>query len=161
MFPPMIIAGGNIPKIPNVSYTAPYVIFLRGCRLVPYNVTHDLKVIRDTFTDDGFSGRDVFDRTPLSPTTHINIDFEVPQVEVRVVTVNTGSGLTTEQDAILRNAESASLIASAESSKARKMQTNKAVISPDDLIVTIYDDDKTSPLHVFDISLDKKARVPQ
>ncbi|MDA3807266.1 MAG: hypothetical protein PF440_05050 [Thiomicrorhabdus sp.] len=41
------------------------------------------------------------------------------------------------------------------------MQTNKAVISGDGLSVSIYDDDDTTLLHVFEVSSDKKTRVPQ
>ncbi|MFU8773576.1 MAG: hypothetical protein ACNA8H_14310, partial [Anaerolineales bacterium] len=44
--------------------------------------------------------------------------------------------------------------------KARKLQSNKAVISPDDRLVTIYDDDGTTILHQFDVSADKRVRVP-
>lgn len=43
---------------------------------------------------------------------------------------------------------------------ARKMQTNKAVISTDGLLVTLYDDDNTSVLHQFDVSADKNTRTP-
>jgi hypothetical protein len=95
-FPPMIIAGGNIEKIAGVSYTAAYVQLLRGCRIVPYNVSHALKIVRDTFTDDGFSGRECFDRLPLSETTHVDIDFEVSQVEIRVI-YSGGSALTQQE----------------------------------------------------------------
>jgi len=43
----------------------------------------------------------------------------------------------------------------------RKMTTNKAVISPDDLLTTVYDDDKVTVLKRFDISADKRTRDPQ
>jgi hypothetical protein len=43
----------------------------------------------------------------------------------------------------------------------RKQIANKAVISADDLTVTIYDDDGTTPLYLFDISADKRTRTPQ
>lgn len=47
-----------------------------------------------------------------------------------------------------------------EAVKARKLQSNRAVISPDDSLVTIYDDDGVTILHQFDVSADKRVRVP-
>ena len=84
-FMPMIVAGGNIPKITGQTYTPSYVQLLHGCRLVPYNVSHTLRVVRDTFTDDGHAGRDCFDRTPLSASVEVNIDIAVQDVEIRTV----------------------------------------------------------------------------
>jgi hypothetical protein len=68
--------------------------------------------------------------------------------------VETGvSGLTPE--------EAAALIAIAIDARITKKATiNKAVISPDDLTVTIYDDDELTPILVFDISADKRQRTP-
>jgi hypothetical protein len=48
-----------------------------------------------------------------------------------------------------------------ETEKARKMQTNKAIISGDGQTVSIYDDDGATLLHVFTISGDKLSRTPQ
>lgn len=44
---------------------------------------------------------------------------------------------------------------------ARKLDSNKAIVSLDDLTVTVYDDDGVSVLYVFDISADKRQRIPQ
>lgn len=82
-FQPMIIAGGNVEKIPGVSYTPIYVQLLNGCRIVPYDQQQNLKVIRDTFTDDGLAGRDCFDRSGLTNIVDIDIDF--PEIEIRIV----------------------------------------------------------------------------
>lgn len=41
-----------------------------------------------------------------------------------------------------------------------KLDQNKAVISADGLVVTIYDDNGTTPLQVFNISSDKLTRTP-
>lgn len=82
-FKPMMVAGGNIEKIPGVSFTQPYVQLLNGCRMVPHDVPHSLRVIRDTFTDDGVIGADTFDRSTL--TSNIDIDYDVQAVEVRLV----------------------------------------------------------------------------
>jgi hypothetical protein len=47
-----------------------------------------------------------------------------------------------------------------QATKSRKMQTNKAVVSPDGLSVTIYDDDGVTVLHSFVVSPDKNTRTP-
>ena len=91
-FKPMIIAGGNIPKITGASFTPAYVQLLHGCRIVPYNVTHSLRLIRDTFTDDGFAGRGCFDRSPLSDTVEVDIDVDFPEIEIRKVIVGGSTG---------------------------------------------------------------------
>jgi hypothetical protein len=41
-----------------------------------------------------------------------------------------------------------------------KHAKNKAVISPDGLLVTIYEDDGVTPMQVFTISPDSKTRIP-
>jgi hypothetical protein len=90
-FKPIIVAGGNVTKIPGLTYTPGYVILLYGCRIVPYDAAHKLRLIRDTFTDDGNAGRDCFDRTSLVNAVDIDVDF--PEREIREVTVG-GSSLT-------------------------------------------------------------------
>lgn len=87
-FKPMIIAGGNLEKIPGITFTPSYVQLLYGCRIVPYNVSHKLKLVRDTFTDDGYSGRDCFDRGPLSETTQVDVDVDFPEIEIRQIAVS-------------------------------------------------------------------------
>lgn len=89
-FRPMIIAGGNIRKTAT-TFTQPYVQLLYGCRIVPFDVSHHLLLVRETFTDDNLTGHEVFDRLPLSPTTTVDIDVNVSEVEVRIVA--TGSGV--------------------------------------------------------------------
>ena len=98
---PLIEAGGNIEKIAGLTYTQPYVRLLLGCRIVPFNGSHGLRIVRDTFTDDGYAGADCFDRTSLSPTVEVDIDFQVHEVETRIITVNTGSGVTPEDIAAI------------------------------------------------------------
>ena len=94
----MIVAGGNIEKISGYSYTASYVQLLYGCRIVPYNASHHLRVVRDTFTDDGFAGRDCFDRTSLSANVEVDIDVQVDAIEIREVIVG---GTTPTVEALL------------------------------------------------------------
>ena len=77
-----------------------------------------------------------------------------------VVLQSTGSGLSAEQDATLTAALQAASAANTEATKARKMQTNKAVISGDGLSVTLYEDDGVTLLHSFTISADKNVRTP-
>jgi hypothetical protein len=64
-----------------------------------------------------------------------------------------GGGLTAEQDALLS-------AAAAQATLARKLQSNKAVISGDGLSVSIYDDDGSTLLHTFTVSADKNTRTP-
>lgn len=90
----MIVGGGNLPKITGQTYTASFVQLLHGCRIIPYDTDQLLKLVRDTFTDDGFAGRDCFDRTGL--VNHVDIDVDFPEVETRVITTG-GSALTTEE----------------------------------------------------------------
>ena len=106
-YKPMIVGGGNIQKTAT-TFTPSYTQLLYGCRIVPYDTSHTLTLIRDTFTDDNFSGVEVFDLAPLSPSTSVNILLNVPQVEVvlagggivasNIVQVNSieiqGSGVT-------------------------------------------------------------------
>ncbi len=68
--------------------------------------------------------------------------------------VVTSDGLNSAQAALLQTAAT-------ESTKARKMQTNKALISGDGQTVSIYDDDGATLLHVFNVSGDKLSRTPQ
>ena len=96
-FEPMLILGGNVTKIADssgapVKATARYIQLLNGCRIVPYNATHTLRVITDAFTDDGLAGRDCFDRTPLSPNVSVDIDVAVDPVEVRYIATGGGGG---------------------------------------------------------------------
>lgn len=81
-FQTMIVAGGNIQKTTS-NFTQPYVQLLHGCRIIPWDQTQSLVVVRDTFTDDGFSGVGCFDRAAL---THlVDIDIQVSPVEVRQI----------------------------------------------------------------------------
>lgn len=75
--------------------------------------------------------------------------------------VVTSDGLNAAQAALLETAANQSTIAATQSTKSRQMQTNKAVISGDGRTVSIYTDDGTSLLHVFNISQDKLTREPQ
>lgn len=64
------------------------------------------------------------------------------------------------QGGLLPDERTALLAARTSAELARQMQTNKAVISPGGDTVTVYDDNGTAPLHVFQVSTDKKSRVP-
>lgn len=111
-FRPVIVAGGNIEKIPGVSATPAYVQLLYGCRIVPHNVSHSKRLIRDTFTDDGLAGRDCFDQTPLSESVAVDIDVDIAEVEIRIVTTG-GSALTSTENAKLMSLPTAAAILAA------------------------------------------------
>ena len=84
-----------------------------------------------------------------------------------VVATSTGSGLSAAQDqkltdilSVASTANSAAQSANVQATKARKMQTNKAIISSDGLSVSIYEDDGATLLQSFTISQDKNTRTP-
>lgn len=112
-YKPMIEAGGNIVKITGVSRTPAYVRLLYGCRIVPYNGTsHKIRLVRDTFTDNGLAGRDCFDRGPLPVSIDVDIDVDFPEIEIREVVVSGGTGPTAmEIAAAVLNAATATPIA--------------------------------------------------
>lgn len=89
---PIISAAGNAPKITGLTYTAAAARLLRGCRIVPYNGSHTITLVRDTYTDDGFANADCFDLSPLSVGVEINIVVSFDKVEIREVA--TGAGPT-------------------------------------------------------------------
>jgi hypothetical protein len=91
-------AFGNVPKGGGKG-TERYVRMNLGARLIPFDISHELTIHGTIITDDGQEGFACFDRTPLSPTTVVDINYNPPQVEV--ITVSTGSGLDAAQDAKL------------------------------------------------------------
>ena len=91
---PFLAAKGNDPKGGGKA-TERYVILLNGARIIPYDVSHTLTVVGIIITDDGQEGIACFDRTPLSGTTRVDINYTPPQVEV--ITVSGGSGLSNDE----------------------------------------------------------------
>ena len=92
-YTPIITANGNEPKITGSArntYGSQSVKLLRGCRIVPYNGSHTITVVRDTYTDDGFANADCFDLSPLSVGVEINIVVDFDPNEIREVA--TGGG---------------------------------------------------------------------
>lgn len=112
-YKPIIVAGGNITKITGSRYTPIYVQLLFGCRIVPYNSSHTIRLVRDTFTDSGTAGRDCFDRATLSPSVDVDIDVDFPEVEVRIVTVGGSNVITGDIATVLAAIPSASTTADA------------------------------------------------
>jgi len=82
------------------------------------------------------------------------------------VSVSTGSGLSPEQDATLTDISNntgnipADVWGTTDAQKMIEDILGKAVISPDDLHVTIYNRSDNSVSHEFDISADKRIRTP-
>lgn len=98
-FEVFLAAFGNVPKGPGKA-TERFVQQLLGTRFVPYDADQELTVTGTVITDDGQEGVACFDRTGLTATTVVDINYVPPQVEV--ITVTTGSGLSTEQAAQLQ-----------------------------------------------------------
>ncbi len=74
-------AFGNIAK-GGGKFTERYVQCNLGTRIVPFNATQELTITGVIITDDAQEGTACFDRTPLSPTTVVDINYVPPQVEV-------------------------------------------------------------------------------
>ena len=81
-------AYGNVYK-GGGKYTERYVQEVNGTRIIPYDTSHTLTIIGTIITDDGQEGVACFDRSSLSPTTVVDINYQPPQVEV--IEVATGS----------------------------------------------------------------------
>ena len=79
------------------KYTERYVKLLGGTRLVPYDTSHELTITGTMITDEGAEGIACFDRTSLSPSTVVDINYIPAQVEVITITTG-GSALTTEEN---------------------------------------------------------------
>jgi hypothetical protein len=92
----MIVTGGNIQKTAT-TYTPPYVQLLYGCFIVPYDTAHSLLIIRDTFSDDGRTGTECFDRSTVN--SEVDLDYSVDKVETRIVSVGGSSAPTAAQNA--------------------------------------------------------------
>jgi len=134
---------GNISK-GGGKFTERYAI-LKNTRIVPYDTSHVLIITGTLITDDGFEGIFAFDKAPLSPTTSVDIAYIPPQVEV--IEVATGGALTAEENAWLRKLHEASY--------------NRRLHNPIANTITIYEDDKTTPKHVFDTNSDLSDITPQ
>jgi hypothetical protein len=86
-------AEGNISK-GGGKFTERYVTLLGGTRLVPFNSSHELTITGTIITDNGLEGVATFNRSGLTSTTVVDINYVPPQVEVIVVTI--GSGVTAQ-----------------------------------------------------------------
>ena len=91
-------AFGNVPTGPATA-TARFVQLNNGTRIIPYDTSHELTIVGTIITDGGQSGIVAFDRTLLSASTVVDINYVPPQVEV--ITIAGGSGLDSTQDALL------------------------------------------------------------
>jgi hypothetical protein len=84
-------AFGNVSKGGGKS-TERYVRCESGTRIIPYDVSHVLTITGTIITDAGQEGIACFDKTPLTITTSVDINYVPPQVEI--ITLVTGSGVT-------------------------------------------------------------------
>lgn len=81
------------------KFTERYFKLLQGTRIIPYDSSHVLTITGTLITDDGLEGVDCFDRSTLTATTVVDINYVPPQVEV--ITISGGSGLSSAQDTLL------------------------------------------------------------
>lgn len=93
----LFISGHGREEKGAGKYTERYIKMIEGTRIVPYDTTHELTVIGTMITDDGQEGIACFDRTPLSPSTIVDINYIPPQVEIIEIEVGS-SALTPEEN---------------------------------------------------------------
>lgn len=141
------IAGTSIPV---------YIFLQNGWRIRPQEASHTLNVSGGILLVDG--GGDPFVNTIGS--FNIRINYSQPVQAITTTIFTGGSGLSMTQDEALTEALAAAQQAELQATIARKMQTNKAVVSADGLSVHIYDDDGVTLLRSFSISADKNTRLP-
>ena len=153
-----LTAYGHVPKS-NGKYTERYVMEMESTRIIPYDTSHTLTVIGTIITDDGQEGVDCFDRTPLSSTTRVDINYEPPQVEI--IEVNTGSGITPQDKMDIVNGVwnelfSGHMIDGSYSALVQslisilKLTGNKVIKSGD--TITIYENDGVTIWKQFDLA---------
>jgi hypothetical protein len=80
-FFPMLLAEGNEPAGP--SNTPRRVVFADGVRIIPFNVSHILRVRGSMVSKiESLAGPDLFDRSTLGTGIEVDIDYQPPQVEI-------------------------------------------------------------------------------
>lgn len=139
-----VVGGDALPGSRSLGLT---YFLLNGWRVRPSEADQELEVVGNFYTEEGVS--------PFIPTIgnyNVLISLTTSNL-IDVITISAGSGLSPEEhDAVMASRE--------EAAKARKMQTNKAIVSGDGLSVSLYDDDGVSLLHSFTVSADKNTRTP-
>ena len=86
-------ASGNVAK-GGGKFTPRLVTCLSGTRIVPYDSTHELTITGEVITDDEQSGVDCFDKSLLSVGVGVDINYIPPQVEIIVISGDSGGGAT-------------------------------------------------------------------
>lgn len=84
-------AYGHVEK-GGGKFTERYVVEVGGTRIVPFDTDQVLNVVGTIITDDGQEGVGCFDRSLLTQTTQVDINYVPPQVEI--IEVATGAGAT-------------------------------------------------------------------
>jgi len=89
-------------KVPKGGwkFTERYAKLLDWTRIVPYDTTHELTITGTIITDDWQEWIACFDRTPLTSTSIVDINYVPPQVEI--IELNWWGWLTNEEhDAVI------------------------------------------------------------
>lgn len=89
-------AFGNVPK-GGGKFTERYVQCNSGTRIVPFDISHELTITGTIITDDGQEGIACFDRTTLTVSTIVDINYIPPQVEIIEVSTGGGGGATAQE----------------------------------------------------------------
>lgn len=118
----------------------PYIFLLNGWRVRPMEASHNLNVTGNLFVEGG--GVPV---VPTLGTYQVNVSYTVP-VQAQAYDVG-GSGLSLEERAMLREVWQANF--------------NRRRHDKDANTVTLYDNDGTTPLRVFDADDELTEIVPR
>jgi hypothetical protein len=91
-FRPMVSFRGNESK-GGGKYFPKATLLASGVRIIPFDAAHNLKIKNEVACiPDGVSNQGCFDR--LSVLSNVDIDVDYSPIEI--VTINTGSGVTTQ-----------------------------------------------------------------
>ena len=143
------VGGDTTPT----GYVGDTYFLTNGWRLQarPIEAGGSISLIGILYTEEGDS--------PIVPVSGMSFEFTVS---------NLATGTITEvlRDVIIEtifSAETSAIINQtlAEATLARQHQSNKAVISNDGALVTIYADDGTTILHQFDVTDSNNVRTPR
>lgn len=141
------------------KYTERFVRLLSGTRIVPYDTSQVLSVKGTLLTDDGQEGPACFDRSMTSVGVEIDINYEPPQVEI--IEVSSGSGLSTaEHDQLMALANGLTASQAIQLSAILKAHMNRRARDSGTGVITLYDDDGTTPYKQFDSNSDLSEITP-
>ena len=126
-------------------------------KIQPWNGSYTLNIDGNLYVDNAGVPSATATLDPFVPTTessNVKIQSTVSTLVNTVIQTQDVPALTDEQLAIITNTLVQATAAATDAGIARKLGTNRAVISGDGTVVTIYDDDDISILRQFAVTAD-------